>query len=59
MLYFIAAGKHIDTDRTERFGAQVDRIHRNPFKKEKPQPRTAREIKDYIVGRIKALLHGG
>ena len=51
MLYIMAAGAHIDTNRVERFGVQLDEIYRNPFEK-KEQPMTAAEIKRYIIKRL-------
>ena len=54
MLYMIASGRNIDTDRVETFGAQLDEIYANPFgaKKEKG-PQTAAEVKDYILDKIR------
>lgn len=51
MLYMIAAGARIDTNRVDRFGIQLDEIYRNPFEK-KEQPMTAEEIKRYIIKRL-------
>jgi len=54
MLYAIAAGRHIDTDRTPKFWPQVDEVYRNPFRKEKQQPKTAEEIKEHMLQLIRA-----
>lgn len=51
LLYAIAAGKKIDTDRFERFGAQVDKVYANPFEA-KEKPMTAAEVKQHICERI-------
>lgn len=59
MLYAIAAGIKIDTDRVERFGAQVDKVYANPFVTKKQEPRTAAEIKAHLIERIDELLSGG
>ena len=57
MLYAIAAGSKIDTDKTEPFSRQVNDLYRNPFeeKQQKKQPETAAEIKAYIRGKIREL----
>ena len=51
MVYILAAGRKIDMERTESFGAQVDQAFKNPFsaKREKEMPRTAAEIKQYVL----------
>ena len=61
MLYFIAAGHKIDTDRTPRFGKQVDLVYQNPFTEEEKEkgPQTAAEIKQHILNRIREHRHGG
>ena len=54
LMFFVASGKQIDPDRSPRFNEQVEKIYGNPFKK--PQkPRTAKEIKDHILTRIREL----
>lgn len=52
MLYFIAAGVRINTDRCERFSRQVEDLYANPFVKKKQEPRTAAEITQYVAHRI-------
>lgn len=54
MIFFLAGGQHIDTERTARFGEQLDKLYENPFEKKK-QPQTAAEIKAYILGKVRAL----
>lgn len=59
MLYMLAARRRIDTDRTERFGTQVDRVYADPFaKKKQAKEMTAAEIKQYLWDRMEALKHG-
>lgn len=58
MLYIIAAGKRIDTERTERFSAQLDQVYKNPFERRRAQPQTAAEIKAYILERVEELIDG-
>lgn len=54
MLYTIASGRNIDTDRVETFGAQLDEVYSNPFGKKKEKgPQTAAEVKDYILDKIR------
>lgn len=55
MLYAIAAGIRIDTDKTERFRAMVDKVYQDPFRKAKKKPETAAEITDYIYSRFDEL----
>lgn len=57
MMYALAAGIKIDTDKTEPFSHQVNDLYRNPFEKKKQanQPKTAAEIKAYIRGKIREL----
>lgn len=57
LLWFIAAGKRIDPDRTVRFRDLVDRVFTPPEKEEKPM--TAAEVKAHIVSKIDDLLAGG
>lgn len=54
----IAAGVKIDTNKVERFGVLVDRIYENPFSVSK-EPKTAAEVKQYLIGKIDQLLNGG
>ena len=54
MIYVIASGEKIDSDRTERFGALLEKIYENPFDKKK-KPMTAGEIKDYVLDKISKL----
>lgn len=58
MLYMLAAGSHIDTDRTKRFGDQLASLYADPFKKAK-KPMSAAEIKGYIRGKIRKLRKKG
>lgn len=57
LLFTIAAGEHIDKDRSEQFSAQVDAVYANPFK-EAEKEMTAEEIKGYVVHKLEGLLHG-
>ena len=52
MLYLIATGQRADPELLERFGAQVDEVYRNPFKRQRRQPQTAAEIREYIIMRL-------
>jgi len=54
----LAAGSHIDTDRTKRFGDQLASLYADPFKKAK-KPMSAAEIKGYIRGKIRKLRKKG
>ena len=51
MVYVLAGGQHIDTDRTEGFAPQVEEAYKNPFeaKHRKKQPQTAAEIRQYVI----------
>lgn len=54
LMFFVASGKHIDPEKSPRFAEQVEKVYRNPFKK--PQkPRTAAEVKEHILTRIREL----
>ena len=56
MLYAIAAGVKIDTDKTEPFSHMVNDLYKNPFEeKQKKQPTTAAEIKAHVLGKIREL----
>ena len=57
MLFHLAGGEKIDTERTERFGAQVDEIYRNPFEDhgKKTEQMTAAEIREYTLMKIREL----
>lgn len=57
MMYALAAGIKIDTDKTEPFSHQVNDLYRNPFeeKQQKKQPETAAEIKAHILRKIREL----
>ena len=52
LMYIIAAGQKLDTDRAEKFIEQVDDVYRNPFERKK-KPKTAAEIKEHILGLIR------
>lgn len=58
LLHILAAGQHIDPERTPKYGEILNEIYHNPFEKKLPQPETAEEIKAYIVGRLEELIHG-
>lgn len=58
LLYMIAAGVKIDTSKVERFGTIVDKVYENPFIVSK-EPKTAAEVKQYLIGKIDQLLNGG
>lgn len=58
LLRIIASGKHIDEDRTPTFGYLVEDLHRNPFEKQKEQPKTAEDIKAYMLRKIRKLQRG-
>lgn len=52
MMYVLAAGKHIDADRTEGFMEQVHEIYANPFEKKRRKDTnnmSAEEIKQYVL----------
>ena len=51
MMYVLAAGKHIDADRTEGFMEQVHEVYANPFEKKrrKTNEMSAEEIKQYVL----------
>ena len=54
LMFFVASGKHIDPEKSPRFAEQVEKVYSNSFKK--PQkPRTAAEVKEYILSRIREL----
>lgn len=55
MLFVLAGGSHIDTERTKRFGDQLESLYADPFKKAKKPPMSAAEIKEYIRGKIRKL----
>lgn len=55
MLYFAAAGKQIDTDRTPRFADQLESVFKNPFEKAEKKM-TAEEIRQYTLNKIRGLL---
>ena len=56
LLFHIASGKHIDPDRTQRFGEILEDVYRNPFERAVKKPESAEEIKTYIVGKLEELL---
>lgn len=58
MLYAIAAGWKIDTERVPQFCEEIEKLYVNPFEKRVPQPQTAAEIKEYVLNRVEELLHG-
>ena len=51
MLYVIASGNRLDTDKAERFGKILEDVYRNPFEKAK-KLMTASEIKEYLIAKI-------
>ena len=51
MIYVLAAGKNIDTQKSKTFSEIVDEIYANPFTR-KGKEMTAEEIKAYIVSRL-------
>ena len=58
LLYMIAAGMKIDTNKVERFGALVDRVYMDPFKGPE-KPMTAADVKQHLIDKIDRLLSGG
>ena len=52
MLYAIAAGRKIDTAKSEPFSKQVEEIFRNPFRQRPAGPQTRKEIEEYIIKRL-------
>lgn len=58
MLYTIAAGAKVDTNRVTRFGVQLEEVYRNPFRKKAPELKTAAEIIQHVCDRIDELLAG-
>lgn len=55
MLWFIAAGRNIDMDKTPKFRDQVERVYSSRYRTE-PKQMTAAEIKQHILDRIDDLL---
>lgn len=55
MLYTIASGAKIDTDRTVPFWKQVEELYANPFERKADQPVTAEEIKAHVLKKIREL----
>lgn len=55
MLYTIASGAKIDTDKTEPFWKQVEELYANPFERKAAQPVTAEEIKAHVLKKIREL----
>lgn len=50
MMYILAAGDHIDKDRTSGFSEDVEEAYRNPFEeKKKEKLETAAEIKQHVI----------
>ena len=49
MMYVMAQGAHIDPNVVEGFSADIEAVYKNPFIKQKKQPQTAAEIKEYVV----------
>ena len=58
LLYMIAAGMKIDTNKVERFGALVDMVYGDPFK-EPEKPMSAADVKRHLIEKIDRLLNGG
>lgn len=52
MLYVIASGAKIDTERTERFGRHLERLYADPFRKPEKKPESAAEITTYLVDKM-------
>lgn len=56
MIYILASGEHIDADRTERFGAQLEEVFANPFARaQRSKKMSSTEIKDYVLEKIAKL----
>ena len=56
LMYVLAGGQRIDTDRMKRFSEQLDEIYANPFSRVKlSRDMSAQEIKDHIRGKIREL----
>lgn len=56
MMHVIASGAHIDADRTERFGVQLEVVYANPFERtQKSKKMSSAEIKDYVLDKIAKL----
>ena len=57
MLFHMAGGEKIDTERSGNFGKQVDDVYRNPFEGRGNDTKnmTAAEIKEYMLMRIREL----
>lgn len=58
MLYNIATGGHIDTNKVERFGRQLEEVYRNPFERKVQGPQTAAEIKQYLLDKLEDMING-
>jgi hypothetical protein len=54
LMYVLAGGQHIDTDRMKRFVDQLDELYANPFSLVKmSKDMSAQEIKDHIREKIR------
>lgn len=54
----IASGRKLDTEQSETFRDIIAKVYKNPFEKQREQPQTAEEIKEYIVGRLMEVING-
>ena len=52
MLYVIASGNKLDTDKAERFSEILEDAYKSPFVRRKSKLRTAAEIKEYLIAKI-------
>ena len=54
MLYIMAAGERLDTDKAERFGTILEGVYRNPFGMSNGagKLKTAADIKAYLLAKI-------
>lgn len=55
-MHFVASGRKIDPEKTPRFITLIEKIFKNPFKKQ--DLRSAEEIKAHIKNRIHELRGG-
>jgi len=52
MLYVIASGNKLDTDKAERFGIVLEDFYRSPFSHKTGKLKTAADIKAYLLQKI-------
>jgi len=55
MLFVIASERHIDDEKTPRFGTIVDEVYQNPFAK-REKPMSAEDIRQYTLRKVREAL---